>query len=63
MVNLATHPEPHVSVAELAQYWAVSQRTIYRDIEKGALKIMRVGSTGIVRIPIEEARRYGRPEE
>jgi hypothetical protein len=34
---------------------------IRRDIEKGALKVMLVGSSRIIRIPIAEARRYGRP--
>ena len=34
---------------------------IRRDIEKGALKVMVVGSSRVIRIPIAEARRYGRP--
>jgi hypothetical protein len=34
---------------------------IRRDIEKGALKVMVVGSSQVIRIPIAEARRYGRP--
>lgn len=62
--NLATHPMPFVTVQELAEYWGVSPDTIYRDIEKGAMTpIYRVGSRGQIRIPIEVARQYGRPEE
>jgi hypothetical protein len=34
---------------------------IRRDIEKGALRVMVVGSSQVIRIPIAEARRYGRP--
>lgn len=63
ILNLATHHEPHVSVSELAEYWHVSERTIYRDIAKGALAFERVGSSGIIRITIGAARRYGRPDD
>ena len=53
--------ERYVTPAELARYWRVSTDTIYRDIKKGALPAFRVGSSGALRIRIEEARRYGRP--
>lgn len=62
-MDLTTHPEPFVLVSELADYWRVSERTIYRDIDKGALDVRRVGSGGQIRIPIEAARTYGRPNE
>ena len=62
-MNLNTHPEPYVLVSELADYWRVSERTIYRDIDKGALTAVRVGSNGNIRIPIEAARQYGRPAD
>ncbi len=62
IVDLARHPDSHVTVAQLAAYWGVSEKTIRRDIDKGALKAVRVGSNAlIIRIPIEEARRYGQP--
>ena len=61
ILDLDQHNEPFVSVAELARYWGVSDDMIRRDIEKGALKVMVVGSSRIIRIPIAEARRYGRP--
>ena len=61
ILDLDRHNEPYVSVAELGRYWGVSDDMIRRDIEKGALKAMVVGSSRVIRIPIAEARRYGRP--
>jgi DeoR/GlpR family transcriptional regulator of sugar metabolism len=61
ILDLDRHNEPYVSVAELARYWGVSDDMIRRDIQKGALKVMVVGSSKVIRIPIAEARRYGRP--
>ena len=63
IIDLRTHPAPYVTVAELAAYWGVSERTIYRDLDKGALRFVRVGSSGIIRIPIAAARGYGRPDD
>ena len=59
--DLWTCTERHVTPAELGRYWKVSTDTIYRDIRRGALMAYRVGSSGALRIRIEEARRYGRP--
>jgi excisionase family DNA binding protein len=61
-IDLWTHRERYVTPAELARYWRVSTDTIYRDIKKGALPAYRIGSAGTIRIRIEDARRYGRPE-
>jgi excisionase family DNA binding protein len=61
-IDLWTYPQPYVTPSELARYWRVSTDTIYRDIRKGALLAYRVGSCGTIRIRIEDARRYGRPE-
>jgi excisionase family DNA binding protein len=63
IVDLATHPEPFVTVAALAAYWCVSPDTVYRDIAKGALPAYRVGSSHSIRIRVEDARAYGRPDE
>ena len=60
--DLRTHGDSYVKVMELARYWNVSADTVYRDIKKGALPAYRVGSSGAIRISIEDARRYGRPE-
>lgn len=51
-----------VSPADVADYWGVHVNTIYRDIKKGALPVVRLPS-GRIRIRREEARRYGRPHE
>jgi len=59
--DLDTYPRPFVTVEQLAAYWGVSRRTIYRDVEKGALPARRVG-TRLLRIPIESARDYGQPD-
>lgn len=56
-----THSDSYVTVTKLARYWNVSVDTVYRDIKKGALRVYRVGSSGAIRIRIEDARRYGRP--
>ena len=42
--NLATHPTHYVTVAELADYWAVSRQQIYKRIELGSLNAIRLGS-------------------
>ncbi|MDP6371637.1 MAG: hypothetical protein QF634_03895 [Vicinamibacterales bacterium] len=42
----ATHPQPFITVRQLANYWQVSVRTIERHIAKGALPVTRVGPFG-----------------
>lgn len=59
--DLKTHPEPYVRVSELAAYWNVDPSTLYRDIDKGALAVERHGPSERIRVPTDEARRYGRP--
>lgn len=54
--DLATHPYPYVTVQELAECLRVHPETIYRHIEKGALRAVRIGAA--VRISIVEACRY-----
>ena len=61
--DLATAPGYYVTVTDLARYWKVSVDTVYRDIKKGALRAYRVGSSGKIRVRLEDARRYGRPAE
>jgi excisionase family DNA binding protein len=60
--DLATHQAKHVTVEELAAYWSVSAKTIYRHIDKGALDVLKLPG-GTIRIPIENARRYGKPNQ
>jgi excisionase family DNA binding protein len=59
--DLATDSDHYVTVTELARYWNVSVDTVYRDIKKGALRAYRVGSSGKIRVRVEDARQYGRP--
>jgi excisionase family DNA binding protein len=42
--DLAAHPAHFVTVAELAEYWAVSRQQIYKRIESGALEAICLGS-------------------
>jgi len=62
-VDLAEDNDHYVTVTELARYWKVSVDTVYRDIKKGALQAYRVGSSGKIRVHVEDARRYGRPTD
>jgi len=41
--DLKTHPEPYVTVAELAEYWLVGRKQIYKQIDAGTLRAMRLG--------------------
>jgi DeoR/GlpR family transcriptional regulator of sugar metabolism len=59
--DLKTHPAAYVRVSALAKYWDVDPSTIYRDIDKGALAVERHGPSGRIRVPTDEARRYGAP--
>ncbi len=61
IVDLAKHSERHVTVAELAAYWRVSERTVYHQIAKGALPATRVGRG--LRIRTQDALRFGRIDE
>jgi hypothetical protein len=58
--DLATHGEATVTVDELADFWRVDPRVIYRDISKGALTARKIGRA--YRILIADARAYGRPD-
>jgi hypothetical protein len=52
----------HVSVAWLAHYWSVHPNTVYRDINKRALRAFRLPG-GAFRVKLSDAMRYGRPNE
>jgi excisionase family DNA binding protein len=55
--DLRTHPDRFVTAQELAEYYRISDRTVYRLVEKGALKAVKVGAS--VRIPTQAARKIG----
>ena len=41
--DLASHTEPYVTVAELAEYWLVGRKQIYKQIDAGTLPAIRLG--------------------
>jgi excisionase family DNA binding protein len=41
--TLQDHPDSYVTTSELAQYWMVSRSQIYKHIEAGTLKAIRLG--------------------
>ena len=57
--DLATHPARYLTVAELAEYWAVSRQQIYKRIENGALGTIRFG-VRCYRIPTRSALAFER---
>jgi excisionase family DNA binding protein len=59
IIDLATHPEAYVTVRELAEYWQVSRRVIYKQIEAGTLESIRLGPR-LLRIRTEVAREFER---
>ena len=43
VLDLVSHPEPYVTVAELAEYWLVGRKQIYKQIDAGTLPAIRLG--------------------
>ncbi len=41
--DLASHSDPYVTVAQLADYWLVGRKQIYKQIEAGTLPAIRLG--------------------
>ena len=41
--DLHSHTEPYVTVAELAEYWLVGRKQIYKQIDAGTLPAIRLG--------------------
>jgi excisionase family DNA binding protein len=42
--DLTAHTANFVTVAELAEYWAVSRQQVYKRIESGALEAIKLGA-------------------
>lgn len=59
ITRLEDHPEPFVTVGQLARYWAVSRKQIYKQIEGGTLTAVRFGPR-LLRIKTSEALRFER---
>jgi excisionase family DNA binding protein len=58
--DLTTHPMHYVTPRELADYWGVSVKTVYRWIDKGALPAEPIGPK-LLRIKTDDARAFGTP--
>ena len=41
--NLKSHREAYVTIGELAEYWLISRKQIYKQIEAGTLPAIRLG--------------------
>lgn len=54
--DIDTHRTKHVTLPELAAYIGVTTRSLYHQIDKGALIAVRIG--GVIRVKTTEARRY-----
>jgi hypothetical protein len=52
--ELNTHDEPYVTVGELAKYWSVGRKQIYRQIAVGTVRATKRGPT-LLRIRTPEA--------
>jgi excisionase family DNA binding protein len=57
--SLATHPLTYVTVSDLATYWMISRRQVYKHIEAGVLAAIRLGPRSY-RIPTKAAADFER---
>ena len=57
--DLQLHSEPYVTVAELADYWLVGRKQIYKQIDAGTLPAIRLGPR-LLRIRTSDARAFER---
>ena len=57
--SLEMHPRAFVTTSELSEYWLVSRKQIYKQIEAGTLKAIRLGPR-LMRISTAEALRFER---
>lgn len=57
--DLASHTARYVTIAELAEYWAVSREQIYKRIESGALEAIKLGPR-LIRVRTAAALKYER---
>ena len=57
--DLESHTKPYVTVAELAEYWLVGRKQIYKQIDAGTLPAIRLGPR-LLRIRTSDAREFER---
>jgi len=56
-MDLQKHPDPYVTTSDLAFYWRVSRKQIYKQIDAGSLRAIRLGPR-LLRISTAEAIRF-----
>jgi len=56
-MDLQKHPDPYVTTSDLAGYWRVSRKQIYKQIDAGTLRAIRLGPR-LLRISTAEAIRF-----
>jgi len=56
-MDLQKHPDPYVTTSVLAVYWRVSRKQIYKQIDAGTLRAIRLGPR-LLRISTAEAIRF-----
>ena len=54
---LESHSRSYVTVGALAEYWQVSRKQIYKQIDAGTLPAIRLGPR-LYRIPTGQAREF-----
>jgi excisionase family DNA binding protein len=59
IVRLQTHPDPYVTTTDLADYWGIDRKQIYKQIDAGTLTALRLGAHTL-RIKTAEAIRFER---
>ena len=57
--DLQSHPDPYVTVVDLAEYWLVGRKQIYKQIDAGTLRAIRLGPR-LLRIRTADAREFER---
>jgi excisionase family DNA binding protein len=57
--DLASYREAYVTIAELAKYWCVSRKQLYKQIEAGTLRAIRLGPR-LLRVRTADAREFER---
>jgi hypothetical protein len=57
ITDLQTHAEAYVTASALADYWGVSRKQIYKQLDAGTLVAIRLGPR-LLRISTVEARRF-----
>jgi excisionase family DNA binding protein len=58
--DLASHDEVHVSVRQVAEYFDVTDKTVWKWIDAGLLEAFAFSGGRVVRVSIQTLRRFER---